>query len=98
MWGYGGCMDQKQIVRQILEFHKSTFRNSFNAMVMLQDQTEKIMQNFFTQAAWIPDDLKKSVSDWISSYKKGRDDFKKTVDENFSRIDDFFSRTNTGPV
>jgi len=89
-------MDQKQIVRQMLEFHKSTFRNSFNAMVMLQDQTEKVMQNLFTQAAWIPDDLKKSVNDWISSYKKGRDQFKIAVDDNFSRIDDFFSRTSAG--
>jgi hypothetical protein len=89
-------MDQKQIVRQMLEFHKSTFRNSFNAMVILQDQTEKIMQTFFSQAAWIPEDLKKSVNDWVSSYKKGRDEFKKAVDDNFIRIDDFFSRTDAG--
>jgi hypothetical protein len=84
-------MDQNQIVKQMLEFHKTAFRNSFNAMVMLQDQTEKVMQNFFSQAAWIPEDLKKSSTEWISSYKKGRDDFKKAVDDNFRRVDDFFN-------
>lgn len=89
-------MDQKQIVRHMLEFHKSTFRNGFNAMVMLQDQTEKVMQNFFNQAAWIPEDLKKSVNDWVASYKKGRDEFRKAVEDNFNRVDDFFTPTNAG--
>lgn len=83
-------MDQKVIVKQMLDFHRSTFTNSFNAMVMLQDQTEKILDTFFSQAGWVPEDLKKTLSDWTSSYKKGRDEFKKSVDENFKRVDDFF--------
>lgn len=89
-------MDQKQIVRQMIDFHKSTFRNSFNAMIMLQDQTEKVMQNFFSQATWMPDDLKKTINEWISSYKKGRDEFKNSVDDNFQRVDDFFSLQDSG--
>jgi hypothetical protein len=84
-------MDQKQIVKQMLDFHKSTFRNSFNAMIMLQDQSEKIINTFFSQAGWLPDDFKKVMVDWTSTYKKGRDEFKKAVDENFDRVEDFFS-------
>jgi hypothetical protein len=84
------AMDQKQIVKQLLDFHKSTFRNSFNAMVMVQDQTEKIINTFFSQAAWMPEDFKKVINDWISTYKKGRDEFKRAVDENFDRVDGFF--------
>jgi hypothetical protein len=84
-------MDQKQIVKQMLDFHKSSFRNSFNAMVMLQDQSEKVINSFFSQAGWVPDDLKKAMNDWVSTYKKGRDEFKKAVDENFDRVEGFFS-------
>jgi hypothetical protein len=83
-------MDQKMIVKQMIDFHKSTFINSFNAMVMLQDQTEKILNTFFSQASWVPEDLKKVVVDWTSTYKKGRDEFKKAVDENFKKVDEFF--------
>jgi gas vesicle protein len=83
-------MDQKMIVKQMIDFHKSTFTNSFNAMVMLQDQTEKILNTFFSQASWVPEDLKKVVVDWTSTYKKGRDEFKKAVDENFKKVDEFF--------
>jgi hypothetical protein len=84
-------MDQKVIVKQMLDFHKSTFHNSYNAMVMLQDQTEKMLNTFFSQANWVPQDLKNVVGEWVVSYKKGRDEFKKSVDENFRRVEDYFT-------
>jgi hypothetical protein len=59
-------------------------------MVMLQDQTEKILNTFFSQASWVPEDFKKVLGDWMSTYKKGRDEFKKAIDENFKRVDDSF--------
>ena len=84
-------MDQKVIVKQMIDFHKSTFHNSYNAMVMLQDQTEKMLNTFFSQANWVPQDLKNVVGEWVVSYKKGRDEFKKSVDENFRRVEDYFT-------
>jgi hypothetical protein len=35
-------MDQKQIFRQMVDFNKGAFNNAFNAMVMVQDQTETL--------------------------------------------------------
>jgi hypothetical protein len=84
-------MDQKIIVKQMIDFHKSTFNNSYNAMVMLQDQTEKMLGTFFSQANWVPQDFKRVMGEWVTSYKKGRDEFKKSVDDNFKRVDDYFS-------
>ena len=52
-------MDEKIIVKQMIDFHKSTFQNSYNAMVMLQDQTEKMLSTFLSQANWVPQDFKK---------------------------------------
>ena len=43
-------MDQKQIVKQIIDFNQATFNNTFNAMVLLQDQFERITQTAMGQA------------------------------------------------
>jgi cytochrome c5 len=39
----------------------------------------------------IPAEGKKAVSDWIKSYKKGRDDFKAAADEGFKKVETFFA-------
>jgi hypothetical protein len=84
-------MDQKQLVKQMIDFHKASFDNSFNAMVMIQEQTEKMAKTFLDQANWLPEDGKSVLSQWVGAYKKGRDDFKKSVDENFHKVDEYFS-------
>jgi hypothetical protein len=84
-------MDEKIIVKQMIDFHKSTFENSYNAMTMLQDQTEKMLSAFLSQANWVPQDVKKVMGDWTTSCKKGREEFKKSIEENFRRVDDYFS-------
>jgi hypothetical protein len=43
-------MDQKQIAKQMVEFNKSAFDNTFNAMTALQDQTEKLVFQFLEKA------------------------------------------------
>jgi polyhydroxyalkanoate synthesis regulator phasin len=84
-------MDQNQLLKQMIDFNKATFDNSFSAMVMLQEQTEKMVNSFLEQATWLPEEGKKVINEWIKAYKKGCDDFKKAVDENFKRVDDFFT-------
>ena len=83
-------MDQKVMLKQMVEFNKSTFDNSFKAMVMLQEQTEKMVNTMLGQATWLPEEGKKALKDWVKSYKRGRDDFKKLVDESFKKVEDFF--------
>lgn len=86
-------MDQKQIARQMMEFNKTAFDNSFSAMSALQDQTEKLVLNFLEKAAWLPAEGKKAVNDWVVSYKKGREDFKSAADENYQKVADYFAQT-----
>ena len=86
-------MDTGKMTKQMLDFHKATFDNSFNAMVMLQDQTEKMVNTFIAQATWLPAEGRKVVNEWLSAYKKGRVDFKKLVDDNFKKVEDFFAST-----
>ena len=84
-------MDQKAIVKQMIDFNKATFDNSFSAMVMVQEQTEKMVSTLIEQATWMPEEGKNAINEWVQAYKKGRTDFKNTVDENFKKVTDFFA-------
>jgi polyhydroxyalkanoate synthesis regulator phasin len=84
-------MDQKQMLKQMIDFNKTAFNNTYNAIVMLQEQAERMATTMLEQATWLPEDGRKAVNDWVNSYKKGREDFKKLVDENFQKVEDYFS-------
>ena len=84
-------MESAKITKQMIDFQKTTFDNTFSAMVMLQEQTERMTNTLLDQAAWLPEEGKKAINDWVKAYKKGREDFKKIVDENFTKVEDFFT-------
>jgi len=83
-------MDPKKMAKQTLDFYRSTFENSFKALSMLQEQSQRMMDMYLDQAAGFPEEGKKAVRDWVNAYKKGSQDFKKTVDESFARLDQYF--------
>jgi len=82
----------KDMAKQMITFYKTTFDNSFNTMVMLQDQAEKLMKTFVAQAPGMSDDGKKVLDQWMGVYKKGREDFKKAMDEGYSKVEEFFDK------
>ncbi|MCP4111595.1 MAG: hypothetical protein GY749_39755 [Desulfobacteraceae bacterium] len=84
-------MDQKIMFKQMIDFQKNTFDNSFKAMATLQEQGEKMVSMFLEQAHWLPAEGKKAVDDWLKAYNKGREDFKKAVDDNFGKVQEYFS-------
>jgi hypothetical protein len=83
-------MEQKQLLKQMIDFNKASFDNTFNAMVMLQEQAERMASTILEQATWLPEEGKKAINEWVKAYKKGREEFKKSVDESFKRVEDFF--------
>ena len=84
-------MDQKQIAQQMIQFNKTAFDNTFNAMTMVSEQNEKIVGTFLQQATWLPEEGRKAIENWIQTYKKGCEDFKKQVDENYQKVEEFFT-------
>jgi len=83
-------MDQKQLCRQVIEFNKMAFENSFNAVIMLQDHVEKVASAVLMQSAWLPEDGRKAIDEMVRNFKRGRDDFRRAVDDGFKRADSFF--------
>jgi polyhydroxyalkanoate synthesis regulator phasin len=84
-------MDPKQIAKQMIQFNKTAFDNTFDAMTALQEQTEKMMSMYLEQAPLIPEEGKKAINDWLKTYKKGRTEFKAAADENYKKVEDFFT-------
>lgn len=84
-------MEQEKIAKQMIDFQKAAFDNSFNAMVMVQEQTERMVNMALEQATWLPEEGRKVVGEWVKAYEKGRKDLKKTADENFNKIEAFFA-------
>jgi hypothetical protein len=84
-------MDPKQIAKQMIQFNKTAFDNTFDAMTVMQEQTEKMMGMYLEQAPLIPAEGKKAIDEWLKAYKKGRADFKAAADENYKKVEEFFA-------
>jgi hypothetical protein len=87
-----GMMDQKQITKQMIQFNKTAFDNSFSAMTMVYQQNEKMVETFLGQAQWMPEEGRKAIKDWLSAYRTGCDDLKKLVDDNYAKVEDYFEK------
>lgn len=83
-------MDQKQLLKQMIEFNQAAFNNAFNAMVMLQEQFERVAETVLEQASWLPEEGRNAIENWVQSYKKGRDNYKQYMDESYQQVEKFF--------
>ena len=81
-------MNQKEMILQMVSFNKKAFENTFNAVVVFQDQSESLFKSMLDQAPWLPQDKKTGVGEWVKSYKKTRDDFRKSVDDGFMKLEE----------
>ena len=86
-------MDQKTMVKQTLEFQKSTWDSMYQGMVALQDQAEKTVGFFLDRVPWIPEEGKRIVQEWGNMYKKGREDLKRGVDDGDDKMESYLVST-----
>jgi hypothetical protein len=78
------------ITKKIIDFHKANFDNTFEAITVLQNHSEKMVGLFLEKATLFPEEGKKVITEWLESYKKGRQEFKDAVDRSFKKVEDFF--------
>jgi hypothetical protein len=83
-------MDQKKLVKQMIDFYKTTFDNTYTALSIMQEQTERMTNMFLDQATSLPPEGKKALQEWMKAYKKGCEEFKKNVDDNFKKAENIF--------
>jgi len=85
-------MDNTQITKQMVQFNKTAFENSFSAMTMVYEQNEKMVDTFLSQATWMPEAGKKAIKDWSSAYRNGCSEFKKQIDDNYAKVEAYFEK------
>lgn len=83
--------NDKAQAKQMIDYHKAAFETYFNSVLMLQEQTTKSLDNMLKQSPWIPAQTKASINEWIGIYKKVTTDFKESVDQNYSKMEEFLT-------
>lgn len=84
-------MDPKKMLKQMVEFNKSAFENSFKGIALLQEQAEQMAKTMRDQATWLPDEGKKAIDGWAAAYKSTYGNFKKIMDDNFKKVEEYLS-------
>ncbi|MEJ2097135.1 MAG: hypothetical protein P8Y38_08365 [Deltaproteobacteria bacterium] len=78
-------LNMSQIGRQALDFQKQIFDNTYDMILKIHEQEEKVVDKFMANQTMIPAESQKMLSGWRDMVKKGQDEFKKAVDEGFKR-------------
>ncbi|HAJ27990.1 MAG: hypothetical protein WCW53_05560 [Syntrophales bacterium] len=84
-------MDPKQISKQMFDFNKMAFEKSLAAMVVMQDQAEKMFNMWMEQNKWFPEEGKKAMEEWVKTYRKGREDFKAKVEDGYKKMEEYLA-------
>ena len=83
-------MEQQQGLKQMIEMNKAAFDNTFNAVVMMQDQTNSLFLRWLDMSTWMPPEGKKVFTQMSENIVKSRNDFKSMADENFRKASEYF--------
>ena len=85
-------MDTTQMAKQTLNFQKTIFTNSFNAMTLAQDQTENMLNSYVEKLPWATEEGKKSLASSVEMANKARDDFRKAADEGYAKLEEMLEK------
>ena len=83
-------MDQKQILKQMVEFNQTASNNAFNAMTLLQDQFERVAKTGLEQATWLPAEGRKAIENYTETYKSACQTFKQKIDDSYKQVEKTF--------
>jgi hypothetical protein len=83
-------MNQKQLLKQMIDFNQTTFNNAFKAMVLLQDQFENAGNTALDQIPDLPAEGRKAIENWAEAFKEGRTNFKQQIDNGFEQTEKIF--------
>lgn len=85
-------MEPSKMAKQMISFQKTVFDNSFNALAVVQDQTETMIKTFMGQFPMTTDESKKQLEETLEYTRKAREEFKKAVDEGYARMESLFDQ------
>lgn len=82
-------MQSAALIKQILDINKKAFENSFSVMVAFQEQSEKMVTDFFGKGSYFPAEGRKAIGDWVNQYKTGLAEYRENIDKRFKLVEDY---------
>ena len=80
-------MENTELIKEVVNTNRTLFDQAFNAGVAIQDETERAVNTFMNNAAWVNKDAKNYISNLSDVYKQERDKLKGLVDEGFNNAE-----------
>jgi hypothetical protein len=82
-------MERLEIAEQTLHLSKVTFDNTFNAMLLLQEQVQTMINIYLHQMLVFPEEGKRVADIWTEACRTNREEFKKVVEKNYEMFASF---------
>lgn len=80
-------MDQQfKMAKQVVDMQKASIDGMINTLILMWDQTSGV----FEGAAWLPEECKKGLRQWVDINKKACENLKGVIDNGYANLDSFF--------
>jgi hypothetical protein len=79
------------MTKQMIDFQKAVFNNTFNGIAFMQDYSQNMMDGFMRQFPWVTEQNKKPLKDTVELMKKARTDYKNAVDQGFNQLENMIN-------
>lgn len=70
----------------MIGFQRTIFNNTCNAIAVMQDNSENMLNGFLKQFPWFTNDSKTPLNDSISFFKESRNNYQKMIDQGFQNL------------
>ena len=77
---------------EYVKFMRNAFRTSMESATLMQDQGEKLLNLMVKQDEAGYEEWKKALGEWVDNYKRAREQFQSTVEENLTKLEKFLSK------
>ena len=75
---------------QIIDYQKTFFDNTYEAVVKLQDQGSQMVDWVVEKNSLIPEDAKKQCTYWTDFILQNQKNYKSYVDDSFAKVKGFY--------
>jgi hypothetical protein len=82
-------MDMQKMGQQVLDYYHTAFTNSYNAMLLGQEQMERLSAMYWKKMLNLPEEAQKDLAEWTAVYKKNCAEFKKVMDDKFKKMESY---------
>lgn len=76
-------------MKQLLEFNKTSFNNTYNTMLMMQEQAERMSSTLINHPTLLTDEGKNTIRDWVKVFKDKGVEYQDIVNSNFKKLEEF---------